>query len=181
MTASRPSPRPGGGHADTADPGRPVHLRWSSLGLVALGGAVGTGIREALALTWPAPAGGIPVTILLINVVGAFALGALLERLARRGPDEGRRRAVRLLVGTGVLGGFTTYGSLATDAAVLAGPALGTALAYAGLTLVAGATASVAGIAVGAALHRRTAAGRDAAGREAGGRDATGRDAEAAS
>ena len=181
MTASRPSPRPGGGHADTADPGRPVHLRWSSLGLVALGGAVGTGIREALALTWPAPAGGIPVTILLINVVGAFALGALLERLARRGPDEGRRRAVRLLVGTGVLGGFTTYGSLATDAAVLTGSALGTALAYAGLTLVAGATASVAGIAVGAALHRRTAAGRDAAGREAGGRDATGRDAEAAS
>ncbi len=36
-------------------------------------------------------------------------LGALLESLARRGPDEGRRRAIRLLVGTGGLGGFTTY------------------------------------------------------------------------
>ncbi|WP_317229986.1 CrcB family protein [Clavibacter sp. MX14-G9D] len=173
MSDDRPSARqpggavPAGGPAGTADPARPVHLRWSSLGLVALGGAAGTGIREALALTWPAPAGGIPVTILLINVVGAFALGALLERLARRGPDEGRRRVVRLLVGTGVLGGFTTYSSLATDAAVLAGPALGAALAYAGLTLVAGATASVAGIAAGAALHRRTAADRDAAGRDA--------------
>ncbi|CAQ00947.1 fluoride efflux transporter FluC [Clavibacter sepedonicus] len=142
------------------DPGRPVHLRWSSLGLVALGGAVGTGIREALALTWPAPAGGIPVTILLINVVGAFVLGALLEALARRGPDEGRRRAIRLLVGTGVLGGFTTYSSLATDASSLTGSALGTALAYAGITLVAGAAASVAGIAAGAAIHRRSAAGR---------------------
>ncbi|MBM7412469.1 CrcB protein [Clavibacter michiganensis] len=142
------------------DPGRPVHLRWSSLGLVALGGAVGTGIREALALTWPAPAGGIPVTILLINVVGAFVLGALLEALVRRGPDEGRRRAIRLLVGTGVLGGFTTYSSLATDAASLTGSALGTALAYAGLSLVVGAAASVAGIATGAAIHRRTAAGR---------------------
>ncbi|RII90652.1 fluoride efflux transporter FluC [Clavibacter californiensis] len=142
------------------DPGRPVHLRWSSLGLVALGGAVGTGIREALALTWPAPAGGIPVTILLINVVGAFVLGALLESLARRGPDEGRRRAIRLLVGTGVLGGFTTYSSLATDAASLAGSALGLAFAYAGLSLVVGAAASVAGVAAGAAIHRRAAAGR---------------------
>ncbi|RII96386.1 CrcB family protein, partial [Clavibacter michiganensis] len=136
------------------DPGRPVHLRWSSLGLVAIGGAVGTGVREALALTWPAPAGGIPVTILLINVVGAFVLGALLESLARRGPDEGRRRAIRLLVGTGVLGGFTTYSSLATDAASLTGSALGVAFAYAGLSLVLGAAASAAGIAAGAAIHR---------------------------
>jgi len=142
------------------DPGRPVHLRASSLGLVALGGAVGTGIREALALTWPTPAGGLPVTILAINLVGAFVLGALLEALARRGPDEGRRRALRLLVGTGVLGGFTTYSALATDTAALAGSALGTALAYAALSIVVGAVASLAGVAAGGALHRRSAAGR---------------------
>lgn len=141
-------------------PPRPVHFRASSLGLVALGGAVGTGIREALALTWPAPAGGLPVTILLINLVGAFVLGALLEALALRGPDEGRRRGIRLLVGTGVLGGFTTYSALATDAAVLTGSALGVALAYAALSIVVGAVASLAGIAVGGALHRRSAAGR---------------------
>ncbi|KZC94323.1 MULTISPECIES: FluC/FEX family fluoride channel [Clavibacter] len=141
-------------------PPRPVHLRASSLGLVALGGAVGTGLREALALTWPAPAGGLPVTILLINLVGAFVLGALLEGLALRGPDEGRRRGIRLLVGTGVLGGFTTYSALATDAAVLTGSALGTALAYAALSIVVGAAASLAGVAAGGALHRRAAAGR---------------------
>jgi CrcB protein len=160
----RPVPGPSGrAPLEAGRAERPVHLRWSSIGLVALGGAVGTGIREALALTWPAPAGGFPVTVLLINVVGAFALGALLEALARSGPDEGRRRGIRLLVGTGVLGGFTTYSSLATDAAALTGPALGTALAYAGLTLVIGAAASVAGIASGAALHRR-AAGADRTG-----------------
>jgi CrcB protein len=147
-----PAPRDTGSAVDD-DPGRPVHLRWSSLGLVALGGTLGTAAREALALTWPAPPGGLPVTILLINVVGAFVLGALLEGLARRGPDEGRRRGIRLLVGTGVLGGFTTYSALATDAASLTGSALGTALAYAGLTLVVGAAASVA-------MHRRSAAGR---------------------
>jgi CrcB protein len=142
------------------DPGKPLHLRWSSLGLVALGGTGGTAVREALALTFPAPPGGLPVTILLINVVGAFLLGALLEGLARRGPDEGRRRGIRLLVGTGALGGFTTYSAFATDAASLSGSALGVAMAYAGLTLVLGAAASVAGIASGAALHRRSAAGR---------------------
>ena len=142
------------------DPGRPVHLRASSLGLVALGGALGTGIREALALAWPAPAGGLPVTILAINLVGAFVLGTLLEALARRGPDEGRRRGIRLLVGTGVLGGFTTYSALATDTAVLTGSALGLALAYAALSIAVGAVASLAGIATGGALHRRMVGGR---------------------
>jgi CrcB protein len=128
------------------DPGKPLHLRWSSLGLVALGGTGGTAVREALALTFPAP----PLVL----------LGALLEGLARRGPDEGRRRGIRLLVGTGALGGFTTYSAFATDAASLSGSALGVAMAYAGLTLVLGAAASIAGIASGAALHRRSAAGR---------------------
>ncbi|WP_445444677.1 FluC/FEX family fluoride channel [Clavibacter sp. km3a] len=161
MTPDRPhAARPAASRPPHERPPRPVHLRGSSLGLVALGGAVGTGIREALALTWPAPAGGLPVTILVINVVGAFALGVLLEALALRGPDEGRRLAVRLLVGTGVLGGFTTYSSLATDAAALTGSALGTALAYAALSLVVGAAASLAGIAAGGALHRRRSSGR---------------------
>ncbi|WP_371740714.1 CrcB family protein, partial [Frigoribacterium sp. CFBP 13712] len=92
-----------------------MHLRWRFIGLVALGGTIGTGLREALALSFPAAPGSIPVTILLINVVGAFALGLLLESLMRRGPDAGRRRDLRLFIGTGVLGGFTTYSALAVD------------------------------------------------------------------
>ena len=60
MTAPPPAEPGDGDLRDEEASGRPVHLRWSSLGLVALGGTVGTGIREALALTWPAPAGGIP-------------------------------------------------------------------------------------------------------------------------
>jgi CrcB protein len=62
---------------------------------------------------------GLPLTVGVINVGGAFLLGALLATLGRRGPDVGRRRTLRLTFGTGVLGGFTTYSALAADTAGL--------------------------------------------------------------
>jgi CrcB protein len=119
--------------------------------LVFVGGAVGTGLREALALTFPSVGDGFPLTILLVNVTGAFVLGALLGGLGRRGPDTGRRRDVRLLVGTGVLGGFTTYSAFAVDTALLLDGAAGVALLYVCATLVAGLVASALGLGVGAA------------------------------
>lgn len=134
---------------------RPPHLRWRYVGLVALGGAVGTGLRESLALMWPAAAGGFPWTIFAINVVGAFVLGVLLEALSLRGADEGNRRILRLALGTGVLGGFTTYSSLATDVASRLPDATGIALGYAAASLVLGVLAAFGGIAVAQALGRR--------------------------
>ena len=136
---------------------RPLHLRARSIGLVALGGTVGTALREVLALSAPAPAGTVPWTILGINLVGSALLGLLLEVLARRGPDEGRRRDLRLLVGTGALGGFTTYSALAVDTALLAGTAPALALAYGLGTVVAGLAAAALGIVAGRALHGRPA------------------------
>jgi len=148
----------------------PVHLRWEALALVALGGAIGTGAREALALTWPAPPDGVPWTIAAINVGGAFVLGVLLEALARRGPDEGRRRALRLFAGTGVLGGFTTYSALAVDTALLGGDHLTLAVAYALGSVAAGAAAAAAGIVVAARVlpGRSVAAGAGDADRRGG-------------
>lgn len=134
-----------------------------ALVLVFVGGAVGTGVREAFALAFPTSVGGFPTTIFLINVVGAFVLGVLLETLSRRGPDEGRARRVRLLLGTGVLGGFTTYSAFAADAAVLLRSVPAVAVLYVAATLVAGLLASIAGVAVGAALHRRIERGRGGA------------------
>jgi len=141
---------------------RPVHLRWRYLGLVFAGGTAGTALRELLAISVP-PVAGVAVVILAINVLGAFLLGLLLETLAGLGPDEGRRRQLRLLLGTGVLGGFTTYSALATDTALLlADNRAATALLYALGTLVCGALASWAGIALGAAMHRRADRGTGA-------------------
>lgn len=137
--------------------GRLVHLRSRFLALVFLGGALGTAAREGLSLAFPA-GDGIPYAIFGINVLGAFLLGLLLEALVRRGADHGGRRAVRLFFGTGVLGGFTTYSALATDAAALIGR--GEVLAgvgYGVVTVLIGAVATFAGIAVGAATHRAEA------------------------
>ncbi|MGT2425165.1 fluoride efflux transporter FluC [Amnibacterium kyonggiense] len=92
----------------------------------------------------------MPVAILVINVVGAFVLGALLEALARRGPDEGRRRVVRLAVGTGFCGGFTTYSTLAVATAdLLRAGAAPVALGYAIGSVLLGAVAAWAGVLVG--------------------------------
>lgn len=132
---------------------RQPHLRPAYLLLVLVGGALGTGAREALTLVWPTA--DLPYAVLTANLVGAFLLGWLLEALVRRGPDEGRRRRVRLLLGTGLLGGFTTYSALATDAARLLGDGRTTSgLTYAFLTVVVGAAATFAGIALAAVTHR---------------------------
>lgn len=125
------------------------------LALVFAGGMVGTAARYALSLLIPAW-GAVPVATFLINVVGAFALGWLIEALTRRGPDEGGRRALRLSAGTGVLGGFTTYSALAVDTdGLLLAAQLGAGVLYALATVILGAVASLGGIAVGAATSRR--------------------------
>jgi len=127
---------------------------------VAVGGALGTALRAGLVLASP-PHGvdDVDAVVLAINVVGAFALGLLLERLVLRGPDRGRRRAGRLLVGTGVLGGFTTYSTLALDTArLLQEGRAGMALAYALGTVLLGAGAALAGIRCGARAHGRRGA-----------------------
>jgi CrcB protein len=110
----------------------------------------------------PAPAG-LPLATFLINVSGAFALGWLLERLAA-GPDAGTARAVRLAVGTGLLGGFTTYSALAVEAVLLldAGrPAA--ALLYLAVTLLAGFAAAFWGMAAAVRVRRKDPSSESAA------------------
>jgi CrcB protein len=133
---------------------RPPHVRWTTIGLVAIGGGAGTAARVAITLALPAM-GSFPFATFAINVAGAFLLGMLLEALARRGPDVGRLRGIRLLAGTGFLGGFTTYSALATDTALLPGGAVGTALMYSMGTLLVGAAATWVGIMAGTRLTAR--------------------------
>ena len=138
----------------------PVHLHWRHILLVFAGGAMGTAVRYLLSSAVP-PAAGVPVGTFGINVVGAFLLGWLLEALALRGPDTGRRRRLRLFAGTGILGGFTTYSAFAVDAdGLIVAHQPGLSILYAAATIVVGALASVAGIALGAALGRMRAAHR---------------------
>lgn len=134
---------------------RPVHLRLPYLGLALLGGTAGTAAREALGLL-VLPGYSIPIAILAVNVIGAFLLGLLLDALARRGSDEGRRRRMRIMVGTGFMGGFTTYSALATDTAIILGDgALGIGVVYAIATVLLGGLATWAGIATATLAHSR--------------------------
>lgn len=139
---------------------RPVHLRLPYLGLAFIGGTFGTAAREAISLVLP-PVNGVPWAIFTVNVIGAFLLGLLLDALARMGPDEGRRRRLRIMLGTGFMGGFTTYSALATDTASLLGEGdIGVGLAYGLGTVIIGGLATWAGIATATAAHIRATVAR---------------------
>jgi CrcB protein len=79
----------------------------------------------------------------------------LLESLARRGAETPRGMLLRLGVGTGALGGFTTFSSLALEAErLLAGGAAGQALAYVGISLGCGFLACLAGTVLAPRVRR---------------------------
>ena len=105
--------------ADSGGRPLPVHLSPANIVLVAVGGAAGTGLRYWISTAVPHWAG-VPVATVGINVVGAFLLGFMLEMLATSGLDSGWSRRLRLGLGTGGLGGFTTYSALANDTAAMA-------------------------------------------------------------
>lgn len=171
-------PAPRAETQDAADQGslggarvhRPVHLHPGFVLVVTAGGIFGALARYGVSSVLPAP-GGWPLPTLVINLAGAFLLGALLEALVRRGPDAGRLRLVRLLVGTGFMGAFTTYSTLAVEATTLfsAGRSADAVL-YVGASVVAGAVATVAGIRLAAAHHARTTQQPGAAGGKEGSR-----------
>jgi fluoride exporter len=138
---------------------RQIHLRASYLAVVWFGGTLGTGCRYLIgramsARPVPAPRAwfdDFPLGTFLINIVGAFVLGILLERLSHAGADRGRRRLLRLLVGTGFLGGFTTYSALATDTVGLVRDGrLSLAVGYAFGTALVGVVAAFGGVLVAA-------------------------------
>lgn len=135
-------------------PERPLHLRPLFILYVFCGGALGTLARYLVSVflpTWWS----LPWPTFAVNIVGAFLLGALLEGLARRGHDHGMRRALRLLIGTGFLGGFTTYSSLAVDGVQLfRADRAGAAIGYLLVTVVVGAASTALGILVAGAHHR---------------------------
>ncbi|WP_181707423.1 fluoride efflux transporter CrcB [Chthonobacter rhizosphaerae] len=86
--------------------------------VVAVGGAAGSVCRYAVTLAAARVLGpGFPWGTLVVNVVGSAAMGLLVGVLAAR--SDGGSQAVRLLIATGFLGGFTTLSSFSLDAVML--------------------------------------------------------------
>ncbi|MFB8208676.1 fluoride efflux transporter FluC [Streptomyces sp. NPDC056010] len=74
---------------------------------VAVGGAAGACARYAAERLWPTGTFAFPWTVLLVNTVGCFLMGVLMVTLKLRFP--GAPRLISPLLGTGVLGGFTSF------------------------------------------------------------------------
>lgn len=133
----------------------PLHLQWRAVALVFLGGIVGTGLRYALEELFPTYGTGWPWATFGINLSGSFILGALLVVLVLAGPDDGWRRNVRVLVGTGFCGSYTTYSTFALETTQLGHHgAVGLGIAYVVSNVVLGVICAWAGIVVAGRLYR---------------------------
>jgi fluoride exporter len=76
---------------------------------VAVGGLVGTGLRLACDLAFPHADGELPVETLIVNLVGAFALGWLVGGLWTRPTTPMWLKAG---LGSGLIGSFTTLSAV---------------------------------------------------------------------
>ena len=116
--------------------------------LVFVGGAIGAMLREFLMLGVPALSDGIPVSILVANIVASFLLG-LATGLYKKGTLSSE---VDTLVATGMMGGLSTFSSFVYGAYVLmSGSTAGlvSALAYLVLSIVIGYFAVLLGLRIG--------------------------------
>ena len=133
--------------------GLPAPFSPAVLLVLVLGGVSGCLARYGLGSLLATPPGSWPVSTFVINLVGCFALGALLEHLTRRGPDTPARRLVRVGLGTGLIGTFTTYSTLAVELDLFVRDQdLLLAAGYAAASLIGGLLAVAAGIATIAVL-----------------------------
>jgi CrcB protein len=102
------------------------------LAAISVGGAAGAAARYMVGATWPTPAGSFPVSTLAINVLGCALIGVLMVLITE---VWSRQRLLRPFLGTGVLGGFTTFSTYTVDIQrLVAGAHTGTALLYLALT-----------------------------------------------
>jgi CrcB protein len=124
---------------------------WQKVGLVALGGAGGSVARLLLA-EWAGQRWGaaFPWGTFIANISGALLIGLLMGLLLSRPTIPPH---YRLLLGTGVLGGYTTFSSWMYESWALAdGGALSRAALNVGLGVVAGLVAAWAGLQLGRSL-----------------------------
>ena len=106
------------------------------LAAIFAGGAVGAVARAALAQALVHRPDEWPWATFIVNVVGAFLLGYFATRLQERLPLSSYRRPA---LGTGFCGALTTFSTMQVELyRMLDAGAVGLAVAYAGVSVVAG-------------------------------------------
>ncbi|MFJ9406829.1 fluoride efflux transporter FluC [Streptomyces sp. NPDC101393] len=160
MTREDDVPKPTGWAAEPVDPdtaidpwpprpGRtPARERAEVLAAVAAGGGIGACARYGATLIWPTQPGAFPWTTFWINITGCAAMGILMVLITERFTAH---PLTRPFLGTGILGGYTTFSTATIDTQrLLDGGHPGIGLLYAAATLAA----AVAAIWATAALTR---------------------------
>jgi CrcB protein len=117
------------------------------LGVTVAGGAIGVFTRALLIAPADDPAV-VPWVTLGINVAGSLILGIVVGWL------DDRRPLARAFLGTGILGGFTTYSAFAVATALwVTTPWLAAGLA--GASVIAGVAGALAGLFLGRRISDR--------------------------
>lgn len=116
---------------------------------IAIGAAIGANLRYAVSV-WALHRFGsaFPYGTLIVNILGCIAIGSILGLAAERLPLS---EPVRLLLVTGLLGGFTTFSSFGWEVYVLIN--LGNWLAVAAY-IAASVIVGILGVFAGVALVR---------------------------
>lgn len=138
--ATGPTPTP----VDAAKRSRTGRVPVAGLIAVGCGGVVGAVSRYLVQLALPTETGRFPIGTFVINVTGSALLGFLLVTLDHRFAE---RRLLRPLLGTGLIGAYTTFSTVGVEAVLLAraGRVL-TAATYVGLSVVCGLGAGLLGM-----------------------------------
>ena len=112
--------------------------------LVALGGGLGASLRYLVGQWTAANFGpGFPLGTWAVNILGGLAMGLLVAVLARAAEAE----PLRLLLGVGVLGGFTTFSAFSLELFTMINRGdIGLAAAYATSSVAGSVIAVLAGL-----------------------------------
>ncbi|MEU8078167.1 fluoride efflux transporter CrcB [Catellatospora citrea] len=130
-----------------------MRRQWDVLAVISAGGLLGALARYAVSRALPASPTGFPWGIFLVNVSGCLLIGVLMALVAHVWPG---RRLLRPFLGTGVLGGYTTFSAYTVDIVRLADAgAVAVAAAYLVGTLLVALPAVYGGMVVTRWLVRR--------------------------
>jgi fluoride exporter len=120
-------------------------IEWRAVLAVAIGAAIGGVLRYVIGQVFLQRFGpGFPYGTLFINVTGSFAIGVIAQLALTRA--LGVSPLVRILLATGICGGYTTFSSFSLELFNLSESGLLLPLLYAFASVALGFGASVAGI-----------------------------------
>ncbi len=87
-------------------------MKWSRILIVGLGGCLGAVLRYVISGAAEKHFGNFPVGTLIVNVLGGFLIGFIMQASADTWPVPSN---VRIFLTTGIMGGLTTFSTFSYE------------------------------------------------------------------